>query len=103
MQARGWKIQGSWLVPGKGLDIHLFYKNVQTGSEVHPASYSMGTVGSLPAGKTAGECSTHLTSISAKVKDALSYNVTLAYAFRAPTSLRDMTTGYEITSWLNGL
>jgi hypothetical protein len=36
---------------------------VQTGSGAHPASYPMGTVGSFPGGKAAGERSWPLTSI----------------------------------------
>jgi hypothetical protein len=39
------------------------HHRVQNGSGPHPASYPMGTRGSLPGGKAAGACSWPLTSI----------------------------------------
>ena len=83
VQARGWKIQGSWFGSWQGLDIHLFTKNVQTCSGPTQPPMQWVQWGFLLAGKTAGACITPPTSISAKVKDALSYNVTLPNAFRA--------------------
>jgi hypothetical protein len=39
--------------PARGRDISLLH-NVQTGYEVHLASYTMGTVGCFPGSKGAG-------------------------------------------------
>jgi hypothetical protein len=39
------------------------HHRVQNGSRAHPASYPMGTRGSLPGGKAAGAWSWPLTSI----------------------------------------
>jgi hypothetical protein len=38
----------------RGLNIFSLHHRVQTGSGAHPASYPMGTSGSLPWGKAAG-------------------------------------------------
>jgi hypothetical protein len=50
---------GVWVLGG-GQEFSLLHV-VQTGSGVHPASYSMGTVGSFPEGKAAGAWSWPLT------------------------------------------
>jgi hypothetical protein len=39
--------------PAGAGNVSLHYR-VQNGSEAHPASYSMGNMGSLPGGKVAG-------------------------------------------------
>jgi hypothetical protein len=41
------------IATGYGLDDRGVGVRVQTGSEVHPASYPMGTGGSFPGGKAA--------------------------------------------------
>jgi len=55
---------------------HLF----QTCSEVHPASYSMGTGGFLPQGKPR-RIADHSFPSSAEVKNAWCYTSTPSYVF----------------------
>jgi hypothetical protein len=51
-------------IPGRGKDgVFLLRHCVQTGIGAHPASYPMGTTGSHPGGKVAGEWSWPLTTI----------------------------------------
>jgi hypothetical protein len=45
-----YKLDGRHSIPSRTRNFSALY-NVQTGSEVHPASYSMGTGGSIPGGK----------------------------------------------------
>jgi hypothetical protein len=59
-----------------------FLHIVQTGSGVHPASYPMGTGGSLPGGKAA-EARSYLPPISAKVKKTWIYISIPPYTFMA--------------------
>jgi hypothetical protein len=54
---------------------------VQTGSGVHPASYPMGTGGSLPGGKAAGADQSPPTS--AEVKKNMDLYIHSPYAFMA--------------------
>jgi hypothetical protein len=51
----GYGLDDSGSVPGRGKEeISFLYHSVQTGSGSHPASYSLGTVGSFPENKVAG-------------------------------------------------
>jgi hypothetical protein len=56
---------------------------VQTGSEVHPTSYTMGTGGSFPGGKRLGREVDHSTPTIAEVKKMWIYTSTPSYAFMA--------------------
>jgi hypothetical protein len=49
----GWMTEGSEFESGGGQEFSLL-QIVQTGSGVHPTSYSMGAGGSFPGGKAAG-------------------------------------------------
>jgi hypothetical protein len=49
----GWTTEGSEFESRLGQELSLL-EIVQTGSEVHPTSYPMGTGGSFPGGKAAG-------------------------------------------------
>jgi hypothetical protein len=51
--ATAYGLGGQGSIPGKGKSFFLLH-NVRTGSEAHPASYPMGTGGSLRRGKAAG-------------------------------------------------
>jgi hypothetical protein len=56
----------AWMIgsssPGRSWEFSLHYR-VQTGSGDHPSSYPLGTRGSFPGGKAAGEWSWPVTSI----------------------------------------
>jgi hypothetical protein len=56
---------------------------VQTGSEVHPASYKMGTGGSFLGVKRQGCEADHSPQTSAKVKKMWTYTSTPTYVFMA--------------------
>jgi hypothetical protein len=56
---------------------------VQTGSGVHPTSYTMGTGGSFPGLKRPGREDDHSPPTSAEVKKMLIYTSTSPYAFMA--------------------
>jgi hypothetical protein len=49
----GWMNEGSEFESRYSQDFSLLHV-VETGSEVHPTSYPMGTGGSFPGGKAAG-------------------------------------------------
>jgi hypothetical protein len=68
--ATGWTI-GVRFTVGAG-SLSLLHR-VQTGSGLHPASYSMGTGGSFPGGKAAGAEADHSTPSSSEVKNAWCY------------------------------
>jgi hypothetical protein len=51
--ATGWATEGSEFECRQGQEFSLL-QVVQTGSEVHPTSYTMGTGGSFPGVKAAG-------------------------------------------------
>jgi hypothetical protein len=61
---------------------------VQNGSRTHPASYSMGTVGSFPGVKRPQREADHSPPSSAEVKDAWSYTSTPQYVFMAWCSVK---------------
>jgi hypothetical protein len=50
----GYKLQGWGSIPGRGKSFYLLH-SVQTGPGAHPASYTMGTMGSFPGAKEAEE------------------------------------------------
>jgi hypothetical protein len=56
---------------------------VQTGSGVHPTSYTMGTGGSFPGVKRPERVADHSPPISAEVKKMWIYTSTPPYAFMA--------------------
>jgi hypothetical protein len=56
---------------------------IQTGCELHPASYPMGTGGFLPGGKAAGREADRSPPTSAEVKKTWVYTSTPPYAFVA--------------------
>jgi hypothetical protein len=51
--ATGYELDGSGSIPCRGRDFSLLH-SVQTGSGVHPASYTMGTGVFFPGVKAAG-------------------------------------------------
>jgi hypothetical protein len=51
--AAGYGLDGRSSIPGRARDSSVLH-SVETGSGAHPASYTMGTVGSFPWGKAAG-------------------------------------------------
>jgi hypothetical protein len=55
--------RGSWVRFPAGAGNFSLHHRIQNGSGAHPASYTMGTRGSFPGGKAAGERSWPLTSI----------------------------------------
>jgi hypothetical protein len=59
--ATDWTTEGSEFESRYGQEFSLL-QIVQTGSEVHPTAYPMGTGGSFPGGKAAGAWSWPLTS-----------------------------------------
>jgi hypothetical protein len=56
---------------------------VQTGSWVHPASYTMGTGSSFPGVKRPGREADHSSPTSAEVKKMWIYTSTTPYTFMA--------------------
>jgi hypothetical protein len=61
---------------------------VDTGSEIHPASYLMGNEGAFPGGvKLSGREADHSPPTSADVKKTWIYMPTPSYAFMAGTDL----------------
>jgi hypothetical protein len=60
-----------------------FLHVVQTGSGVHPTSYTMGTVDSFPGVKQPGREADHSPPTSAEVKKMWIYTSTPPYAFMA--------------------
>jgi hypothetical protein len=68
--ATGWMIGGS--NPGRGLEF-FSSPRAQTGSEAHPASYSMGTRGSFPGVKRPCCEAKHSPPSNTKVKKAWGY------------------------------
>jgi len=58
------------LIPSRGRDFPLHH-HVQTGWEVHPASYSMGTRGSFPGVKLSGPWSWPLTTIQCRSQECV--------------------------------
>jgi hypothetical protein len=77
------------IVTGYGLDdqgereFESRYGIVQTGSEVHPTSYKMGTRGSFPGVKRQGREADHSRRTSAEVKKMWIYTSTTPYVFMA--------------------
>jgi hypothetical protein len=63
-------------------------KIVQTGSEVHPTTYPMGTRGSFPWVKRPGREADHWPPASAEVKKMWIYTSTPPYAFMAQCLIR---------------
>ena len=53
----------------QGQEIFFFLQNIQTGSDAHPVSYSMGTGGSYPESKEPGCEVDHSPLFSAAVKN----------------------------------
>jgi len=50
----GYELNGWISIPGRGKDFSLCY-HISSSSGAHPAFYLMGTGGSIPGGKAAGE------------------------------------------------
>jgi hypothetical protein len=63
--------------------------SVQTDSDAHPASFSMGTVGSLPGGKRTGRDADHTSPSSAEVKKV---GVILSFPHVSSSSTGTLTT-----------
>jgi hypothetical protein len=61
----------------------IFTHVVQTGSEVHPTSYTMGTGSCFPEVKRPGREADHSPPTSAEVKKMWMYTSTPPYAFMA--------------------
>jgi hypothetical protein len=62
VHSAGLRAAWSWIRVPVGDGNFFLHHRVQTGSGTHPASYSMGTRGSLPEGKAAGAWNWPLTS-----------------------------------------
>jgi hypothetical protein len=64
-------------IPDRGIEGIFFL--LATGSGAHPASYPVGTCGSLPGGKVAGREADHLPPSSVEIKNEWSYTSTPHY------------------------
>jgi hypothetical protein len=78
----GWTTEGSEFESRWGKEFSLFHV-VQTGSGVHPTSYSMCTGGSFPGIERPGREADHSFPATAEVKKMRTYTSTPSYAFRA--------------------
>jgi hypothetical protein len=63
------------------------HDRVQNGSGAHPASYPIGTRGSFPGGKAAGQLTTH-PHLVPRSKNEWSYTSTPQYTFMAWCSVK---------------
>jgi hypothetical protein len=76
-----WSRDRLWaVIPTRKLKPYLLY-NGQTGSRVHPVSYLIGTVCSLPGGKAAGGKTDYTPPSSAEVKDGGAIPTLLQHVF----------------------
>jgi hypothetical protein len=80
--ATGYGLDGRDSIPGKARDFSLLH-NIQTCSEIHPASYPIGIGGSFPWSKAAGERSWLLSSTQCRSKKWWSCKCTPPYVFMA--------------------
>jgi hypothetical protein len=78
--ATGWTTERSNFESRYGQEF-LLLRVVQTGSGVHPTSYTMGTGGSFPGVKRPGHEAHHSPATTAKVKKMWIYVATSPYAF----------------------
>jgi hypothetical protein len=85
--ARLWARWSAFRVPAGAGNFSLHHR-IQTGSGTHPASYPMGTRGSLPDGKAVGVWNWPLTPSSAEVKNTWSYTSTPQHGSRRGTRLK---------------
>jgi hypothetical protein len=82
LSATGWTTEGSEFESRMGQEFSLL-QVVQTGSGVHPTSYTMGTGGSFLGVKRPGSDAHHSPPTSAEVRNMWFYTSTPPYAFMA--------------------
>jgi hypothetical protein len=90
-----------WLDSRQGPEFFLFFQNVQTGSEVHPAIYSVVNKDSLPDQKLARTLRRPVNPCSVEVKNEWSHNSTTLHTSKNWTDKILLFTLYYIKGIYN--
>jgi hypothetical protein len=78
---RGWFLKKSWFDSRKGQKFYVFFLRLQTSSEMHPTSGSLGSRDSFSSGRATGVWSFTLTPSNTKVKNQWISSFTPPYVF----------------------